>query len=473
MKHWINGYIITLDDNNNIYNEMITNDGLIIDLGNKLSNESITEVIDLKGNYLFPGFIDAHIHLIGYGRKLLSKNLNKSINKEEVLSIIRSTNNNDRLFFENYFDIGITNIDLDKISIDKPIILRHNDYHSFTVNSYVLDMFNINNSNGILIDDKDTNKVVELWSMNTKDELLEYATTAVNSLKDYGITNVHTDDLSYFNSYTESLDILNEVSSNNKIRINTLIHYDIYDKYKECFKGSKYVKPIQVKLFYDGTLSSKTALLKDNYINASTNGTRIQSYEKFDNIIKRIKANNDSVAIHTIGDLALEEVTSILEKYPSTILKDRIVHGSLARIDTINRLSKLNVAIDIQPLFITSDTKLINDTVLKGPLVYPFKEYIDANIIVNGSSDAPVEDIDPLLSIYTLDNINRIDAIKAYTINPSSTTNENNGIISIGKNADFTIFNKDISTISKEELLSTKVYATVVDDDIYYVKGDK
>lgn len=469
MKLWENGTIYSLNNNNDIYNKIITNNGIVIAANDSCDNYTVDEVIDLEGNFMFPGFIDAHIHLIGYGRKLASNNLELKSKKEEVINLLHKFNtNSNKLLVEGYLDIGLTNKELDKIANNYPVILRHNDYHSFTVNSYVIDLLNLNSSNGILLDEEKANKVLPLWMSNTKSELYEFASNAVTSLQSLGITSVHTDDLAYFNSYNETLDILTNISNKLIFRINTLIHHDIYHEYLKGYKKDKYLNDIQIKLFYDGTLSSKTALLSSNYKNSNSNGTSNVPYHDFNKIINKINDDGYSVAIHTIGDKALEEVVDILSKYQNNSIPNRIVHASLSSIDTIKRLSNLDIALDIQPLFIKSDMKWINNVIDHDVLIYPFKIYNDYKIIINASSDSPVESPDPLLNLYYLDNIKRIDAIKAYTLNPSYTIGNKNGIIEVGKIADFTIFNKDIMNISKDELLTTKVVRTVIDEITVY-----
>lgn len=473
MKLWKNATFYSMNENNDIYHSIITKDNIILAVNPDIKDYDINEIVDLSNTYVYPGFKDSHLHLIGYGRKLNRLNLNLCKDKDEVIKILNSNiNNNEILLVEGYYNIGLTKHDLDSISKDKVIILRHNDYHSFTINSYTLNILKINNSNGIIIDDETTSSVLPIWQNESKETLVKYTKDAIDKLHSYGITEVHSDCLSYFNSYEETIDILNEVTKFKPLRIKSLIHYDIYSNYLKSFQRSKYVDDIQIKMFYDGTISSKTALLKDNYKNTNNNGKRNEDTNSFVNKIKLIRNNNHAVAIHTIGDLALEEVMDILTKHPNTSnIKDRIVHASLANNDLIKKLSMTNIALDIQPLFIKSDENIVNTNISHDVLVYPFKEYNSNKIILNSSSDAPVEDPNPLLGLYHLDDLPRLDALKTYTVNPSKTISNNNGIIDIGKNVDLSIFTKDLTKITKEELLTTKVYKTVVDGVIVY-KGE-
>ena len=112
---------------------------------------------------------------------------------------------------------------------------------------------------------------------------------AIKDLKKLGFTSVHTDDLSYFNSYDETIEILNLLSKTNNFRINTLIHHSVLDSFIKYYPNNKLLNPIQIKVFYDGTLSSKTALISENYVNSNSNGKRYITDKDFLNLLKKAR----------------------------------------------------------------------------------------------------------------------------------------------------------------------------------------
>ena len=468
---WTNGTFYTMEDDKTHYNQILTNKGRVIALGDDSLNFKYDKIIDLKGTFVYPGFTDGHMHLIGYGRKLNSINLNRNNNKADVLNIINNYFNNKTLKIEGYVDLNITKDELDKISNKEYIILRHNDYHSFTVNSKVLTDLNIISNNGIIKDEVIAKKIVSLWEDSSKDVLKEYLIDAIKELYKNGITNVHTDDLSYFNSYNETLEIMLEVLDEYPFRINTLIHYDVYDQYLKGYPLNKYLKDIQVKLFYDGTISSKTAYLSENYKEDNHKGSRI--INNLDEILKKIQSYNNSAAIHVIGDEALKEVVNILNNNLNDTMPHRIVHASLSSLETIENIK--NHSIDIQPLFIESDKDVISKNIDHDVLIYPFKKYIDENILVNSSSDAPVESVNIFDNIRELMKlgISNYNIVKTYTVNPSLTINDNGGYIKVGRNADFTAFDKDLFTISIDTIKDVNITYTIVDENVVYHKKRK
>ena len=168
MKLWFNANFYSMKDSKTKYDKVLTNKGVIIAVGDDCDNYHALEKIDLKGAYVYPGFTDSHMHLLGYGRKLSSNNLLLNKNKEEVLKLISSMFKEDTLKVEGYYNIGITKDDLDLISRDHLIILRHNDYHSFTVNSKVLKLTNLTNSNGIITNEQEASLIKPYYENSSK-----------------------------------------------------------------------------------------------------------------------------------------------------------------------------------------------------------------------------------------------------------------------------------------------------------------
>lgn len=467
---WYNAKFYTMENENKYYDEIITKSGIIVAVGDECKDYDVSEKHDLKKSHVYPGFTDSHMHLLGFGRKLSRHNLNNIKDKEHILKTIKNLYVEEMpLIIEGYFDVGITNKDLDEITTSDYIILRHNDYHSFTINSKLSKILFGKESNGIINNDFDAKKVVPYFENNNKKQLTTFGIKAIKELYKNGITSIHTDDLSYFNSYSETNDILYNLTSKYPIRINTLINYDIFDEYIKSYNENKYLNPIQVKLFYDGTISSKTAYLNENYLNENHNGFSVINKNELIDIIKTVRKYDKGVAVHVIGDKALDEVLAVINSFKKASELDRIVHASLASYSSLNNFNE--TVIDIQPLFIKSDIDIINKYInQKNVLIYPFKEYLNNNIILNGSSDAPVESINPLTSLVEImkKDISNFEAIKTYTVNPYLTIKQKGGLIKKGYLADFTAFNKNILKVSNDEMLNTNICFTIIDEKIVY-----
>ncbi len=105
-----------------VHYQMATDQGHIFGFDEAVNDLKFDQEIDLKGNHLYPGFVDAHLHIVGYGQKLSKKDLTLIRNKTDILDFIKTYVNQGYTFYEGYFDIGVTKEELDDIANDKPII---------------------------------------------------------------------------------------------------------------------------------------------------------------------------------------------------------------------------------------------------------------------------------------------------------------------------------------------------------------
>ncbi len=493
MKLWSNGFIHTLSTEAEVMTEMITDCGYIFSIGDDLDKQSVDEVIDLNGAHVYPGFVDSHLHILGYAEKLNQIDLSLSTSIDEIKHHISS---NLDLGFITFYGLpinAITKNDLNDISFKKPIIVKHNDYHSYTVNDYVLDKVGINRKNGI-VDLDEMVQINKIFLSYTKEDLKRLIDLAINKLYSFGLTGGHSDDLHYFNGYHETLQSFKESLNQNPFRTQLLIHYKALNEFRKSgnhfLDQNKYLQLGPVKLFYDGTISSKTALLNDLYKNSNHHGQTLMSNIEFIDEIIKARSLSLPVAIHVIGDKGLEEVLDILKKYPPKEgLLDRIIHASIASKKAIEMMRYMPLIIDVQPQFIKSDFPHSFDMFSKIPsYIYPFKTMMDHHIILCGSSDAPVEIPNPLLGIHALttrkmynnkplnesESISRFDAVKLYTTNANVPTyKRNRGLIKKGYIADFSIFSKDILTIPTSQLLTILPIMTVIDEKIVYTDNKK
>ncbi|MCD4826905.1 MAG: amidohydrolase [Acholeplasmataceae bacterium] len=485
---WKNGYFHTLIDDKHMHHQMATDNGLIVGFDDEVNDLSFDQEIDLKSLHVYPGFVDAHLHLIGYGQKLSQVTLDACISKTDTLVKIDKHVKLGVTFFEGYKPKGVDKTDLNMISDHSPIILRHSDYHSVTVNDFVLEELNLLSQTGYLTEE-DAKLVIKVFNKQDKKTLKKALENSIKKLYSYGITGGHSDDLFYFNGFSETLDIFQETLNINPFRAHLLMHYMIIDEYLESnllfLDIHKYLQLGAVKIFYDGTFTSKTALLKYNYLNESQNGLHMFTKHQLEKLIIKLRSKKLPLAIHVIGDLGLKEVIQLLKKYPPEKgLHDRIIHGSLADLETIKSMATCPIIMDIQPQFITSDLPEILNIFSKKPdYIYPFKTYLDEHITLCGSSDAPVEDPNPFKGMHAAITrqlkdgtifqkeqcISRFEALKLYTSYANIPTyKKNRGYLKKGYIADLTMTKENILTSDLDKFVDTKVKMTVIDEKIVF-----
>ena len=246
-----------------------------------------------------------------------------------------------------------------------------------------------------------------------------------------------------------------------------------------------------MKFFIDGALGGQTALLSKPYTDTpETSGMAVHTDEEIDELVALARTYGEAIAVHVIGDAAVEKALDAIEKYPVPEgKKDRLIHVNVLRDDLVDRMEKLPVVLDFQPVFVSSDFPWVMDRLGEDRLdwAYAWKRLLDRGFICGGGSDAPVEEaVDPLLGIYAAvtrrkpgethegylpnEKLSRFEAVGLFTTGSAATIGKADvrGKLAIGFDADFTVLDRDLFTVEDEEILGAKVVMTVVAGDIMY-----
>ena len=490
---YINGIFYTLNPLQPKVSELWVEDGKISFLGSHSAWQA-DQTIDAQGWTCFPGFVDSHLHLIGYGEHLSLLQLHKNPNTQHVLAQVKARFQGRPLYAQGHVEQALTKIDLDTISSSIPILLRHADFHGATVNSAILHQIGLDNHPTGVLHEADALKAVQSLPKYHQDDLVKMITIAIKKLHEFGITGGHTDDLYYFNGFHEVVSAYRKVLTTLPFRTHLLIHHLELDTYETLMKKNPYQHPYLEfgaigEIFYDGTLSSQTALMHHPYQGGQGVGVRQFSKQQWLTIVKRIRRLGLPIAVHAIGDLALEEVVDTLIANPVKAgLHDRIIHASFAKKATLEKLKRIPVMLDIQPQFVTSDlpwaTQILSP---QTELIYPFKTYLKEALMLCGGSDAPVEVPDPLKGIHSAylrqstslssafqpeERLSMLEAVQLYTTgaNAPSYLPQRQGKLAVGSVADLTFINEDFLANPKR-LATANVMMTVVNNQIVFRKN--
>jgi predicted amidohydrolase YtcJ len=175
-----------------------------------------------------------------------------------------------------------------------------------------------------------------------------------------------------------------------------------------------------VKVFMDGTLGSRTALLLGG------GGMRLLEPHAFATVIEEAAAAGMPVAIHAIGDLANREALDGFEATESTWgplgLRHRIEHAQCIHADDIARYARLGITASVQYSHATSDRELAARLWAdRLDRAYPYRQLLDAGVRVAGGSDAPVEALDPLAGLRSAAEcgVTEDEAIASFTAAPA------------------------------------------------------
>ncbi|MFJ8262165.1 amidohydrolase [Rummeliibacillus sp. NPDC094406] len=523
---WYGGTIYTMEQENETVEAVLVEDGKIIAISSVAElKEQADEQIDLEGATMYPGFVDSHLHMIFQGEKLIRLDLTKANSAEEMLEMVKEaakTASSDQWLFgegwneNNFTDKRIpTKAELDAIR-EEPILLTRICHHVVLGNTATLAAGGITEQsispaggeigrakdgklNGLLYD-----KASELVTAAIPregeayiDSLTEELNLTVDNMLSYGLTGGHTEEMYYFGEFMNPLTAYRRViGEKHHFRVNLLRHNAVFEEMMEAnlMFDEPFIEPGAMKIFADGALGGSTAALSKPYAdNRENSGLLIQTNEELENLVKLARKYDEVIAVHMIGDAGTEQVLNVIEKYPAPAGKrDRFIHVSVLRKDLIERITKLPVVVDAQPAFVPSDFPWIIDRLGEDRLdfVYPWKTILDSSVMCAAGTDAPIEDINPLLTIYAAverkkpyanhdgyvpeQKVSRFEAIRMYTVGSAQAIckEQERGLIKPGYVADFSIFDRDLFEGTSEDMLEAKAVKTVVAGRVVFDRTD-
>lgn len=465
-----------------------------------------TKVINLHGKTVVPGMIDSHIHFVDYGLSLERIDLRELGSIAEiqakVASRVKETQigkwilgrswDQERLREKRYPD----RYDLDKVSPGNPVILTRVCGHICVANSRALEIANVTretqNPQGGQIDkdpqtgeptgilrDEAMSLVWQYVPPPTKAELVAAIEAASRKVLSEGLTSVHA--LLRNSLYVEALQ---EAQAKGKlgVRVYMGIPVELLDELirlgiKTGF-GDHWLKIGCVKMLLDGSLGGRTAALKEPYADDRSNtGLLLYREEEMRQIVSKAHESGYQLAIHAIGDRAIELALDAIEraqiKVPRTDHRHRIEHASIINPEQIERMARMSMIASVQPAFVTSDFWAINRVgKSRENWVYPFKTLFKS-AVTSAGSDCPVEHPDPLEGIWAAvtrggflptERLEVDQVLQMYTMNSAyaSFEEDEKGSISEGKLADMVVLSKDPFKVPPEELKSIKAETVVV-----------
>lgn len=528
-KIYTNGAFYTLDATQPLVEAVVVENGKIVDVGSHHEmilqwGRNDSNIIDLQGRMVTPGLIDSHLHLSGVAFNLLDLDLTGVRSKFEMLERIRMKAQTiapgkwliGMGWDENLFTEGIipTIEELDSVAPHCPLYLKRICHHAFLVNTKALEMCHYHPSisvptGGTVVLNPDskqpTGLILESASQlftkyipeRTYDELKNGLEQAMKFAVKKGLTSVHTNDPAYLGGLDQTYRMYDELINHDQkgLRCNLLIDFPFLNQLKErgmyAGYGNEKLQIGAIKIFADGAFGRRTALLSEPYHDdPNLIGEAMLDQDTLYKIVKDVREHGMPLAVHTIGDKALENVLDILDQFPNVKYRDRLIHVSLIRKDLVQRLATQGRIADIQPRFIVGDYPWVKERLgeKREQSLYAWKTLLSAGVLCAGGSDAPVEPVDPLLGIHAAitrrapwdshqgwnkeEKISMFDAIKLFTVGGAYATNEEHlkGTISRGKLADMTVYSKNLFTIEDpDELLQTNIDITIIDGEIQEV----
>ena len=499
---WTDGNIVTMEAEDDFVEAVLVENGTIIDTGLKKDLLPLADCVEsLEGCAMYPGFVDSHIHLIGHGEKLSYIDLSNFTSIKQIKETVASHITSEKWYVtegwdDNKLEEGrpLTCTDIDFIT-KTAVVLKRVCRHVLVANTTAMKIAGItketpNPTGGVigkdengepngLFYDEAQRLITDCIPSPTTDNLKKIITSSIENLQSKGITGVHSEDMAYYGHYKVPLQAYRDVVQKG-FRVHLLRHHDVFGQ-MQGEETTPFIEFGAMKIFIDGSLGGRTALLSEDYTDLpGERGIEVHTPGKLENLVKMARSYKENIAVHVIGDQAVEKVLDLIEKFPvAEGKKDRLIHVNVLRADLIERMKKLPIILDIQPIFVASDFPWVIERLGESRLqsAYAWKLLLNQGFDCSGGSDSPIELADPLLGISAAVNnphlpkqeLTVFEAVSLYTTGSAKAIGreDKRGLILPGYDADFTILD---NVLEKDNIFSTTVVQTVVAGEIVYKK---
>ena len=528
-KIFYNGKIGTQDDHDTFAQAVGIKDGKIAFVG---SNEeaaalSADERIDLNGRLMLPGFVDSHLHMLHYAFVENSVKLFDCTSVEELMDLARTRlaekpgmpwlfcrGWNENKFAEPRYP---HKDELDALNKDIPIIMVRVCGHTAVCNSKGLELLKqipqfpdiaseVNEENGVLKENA-VQFFYAILDAPAVDQVVDFLKLGISHLNRAGITGIQSDDLASLpgKNWRRILEAYHKLDASGEMhaRVYEQCLFERYEDLKVFIaeghrtgqKGEFFtIGP--VKLIQDGSLGARTAAMLEPYEGQPDNvGIITFPQEELNDIVRFCDDNHMQVAIHCIGDRAMDMVIKAVEASPSR--KDNpksrhgIVHVQISNPEILEGMKRNDILAYIQPVFIDLDMDVVESRIGKRRMnkIYAWKSLLDLGVHTSGGSDAPVVRFDVMENIYFAvtrknmagepaegwlpeEKVSVTEAVKLFTKYPAYASYSENeaGTIEVGKNADLVVLGEDLYTIDPDHIKDVSVDMTLMNGKVVFTR---
>lgn len=405
-----------------------------------------TSVLDLEGQFVYPGFVEGHAHIMGIGSNLVNVDLMGAQSFEEVIEMVRKRAeqtpkgewilgrgwHQDKWIQtpERMFKGFPTHHKLSEAVPDHPVYLKHASGHASLANAKAMELASISrlteNPDGGevfkdvtgqptgLLNETASRLMIKVLPMETAEYKSKKLSMAIDECLKNGIVAFHqagsgSEDIAVFEDFARAGDL--------KIRLHVMLHGldtvlldEYYAKGPQVGLYDNHLNIRSIKLYADGALGSRGAWLLEAYEDASgVHGHNVTPMDEIEAVVNKGMANGFQMCTHAIGDRANREVLDIYERainsnpVAAEEHRFRIEHAQHLNPDDLPRFGQLGVIPALQAIHMSSDRPWAIDRLGKERIengAYMWSDLIDSGAKIVNGTDAPVEPVNPLASFY-------------------------------------------------------------------------
>jgi predicted amidohydrolase YtcJ len=484
---------------------------------------SSTRVLRLNNVAVVPGFVDAHVHFGHYAVARRQVDLDAAATLEDGLELVRTAaaRLDDRAAWvqgrgwdRNRWGRLPDRADLDAATGNRPAALSSHDGHSLWLNSAALRATGVtastNDPAGGVIQRDEGGEPTGVLFENAQDlarehipepsdrELRESIREALRAASAAGLTGIHNLEDARTRRAFQALEAAGELTLRvyHGVSRGELPH--ARERGLRTGIGSDWLRIGPLKLFSDGALGSRTAFMLEPYVGRSDGyrGVPTLSPEELDDALRLAAESELDVAVHAIGDAAVRGVLDAFERaqhsYP--LVRQRLLrieHAQLVDPADQPRFRALGVVASMQPIHATADWRTAEQHWgERSRHGYPWRGLLQTGATLAFGTDAPVERIEPLLSVYAAvarrdlggepasgwypeQCLSLDEAVRAYTLGSAAAERASGrrGTLAAGMDADLVVLEPDPFGQPDEALRETRIALTMVGGRITFDGG--
>ena len=509
--------IFTVNNEFSVAEAMAIQDGKIVAIGNNddiLKEYKSDSVVNANGASVYPGFIDAHAHFLGYGQSLYTVDLMFVPTWDEAIvrvkdfaakhpgkGWIKGRGWDQNRFPGKQFP---TNALLNELFPDRPVILERVDGHASIANDFALKLAGVKPGQtmeggqfltldgkltGLLVDNA-VSVVDKIMPSVTKEDYKNWLISAQQNCFATGLTTITDCGLSPAD--IDQVDALQK-SNDLKMRLYVMLSDKPESYSSKYFTDGGYVTDRLsvkgIKVYSDGALGSRGACLLQHYSDkVGWSGFLLSSQAHFDSIAAKLINTDFQMCTHAIGDSANRTILNVYAKYlkGKNDKRWRIEHAQIIHPSDFHLFGENSIVPSVQPTHATSDMYWAGDRLgaerLKGG--YAFRQLLNENGWLPLGTDFPVEEINPFKTFlaavarqdskgfpaggFQMENaLTREQTIRGMTIwaAKANRMEKQVGSLEVGKKADFIILDKNLMIVPADSILQIKVKRTYLNGE--------
>jgi predicted amidohydrolase YtcJ len=512
--------IYTADTGFSVANAMVVENGIIQYVGNARTADSLypnTTKMEFPGKYIYPGFIDAHCHFLAYSKGLTEVDLVGTKSEADVVKRAKKFSKKNKLPWligrgwdqndwtvKQYPSMAL----LDKAFPNTPVCLSRIDGHAVWINSAAVKALNLNTDaiipggEFVKLNGKFQGICIDNAADLVKSQLPEVPFSAWENGLTTGLKNCHAQGLTQIAEAgisQKDIDLIKSLQAQGKLSLRIYGMLSLSDDNLGYISrnGMIYTDMFtmrSVKMYLDGALGSRGALLKGDYCDQlGHKGLQIIDIGKFEMYQQYLLNKGFQVCVHAIGDsanaIALRTFQkNIPEGYDA---RWRIEHAQIVSGKDQKIFATRSIIPSVQPTHATSDAPWADErlcgTAAKGG--YAYQNLLSQSKVIALGTDFPVEGISPIHTFYSATQ--RMDAagkLERPFIGEQALTRKQalwgmtlwaayanfdetrTGSLEPSKMADFIVMDTDLMTVEADRIPKAKVWHTYIGGKVVFAR---